>query len=87
MYEPIRVLSIFIISLVSFIAGVLINGLALTDNYETKMEAYVNNHNNLEKQLETSRISEAECKAVLVHTVNEGVRLTELIVKNNKGKK
>jgi len=74
------------VCLISFIFGVLISGLSITNNYETKMEAYVNNQGILEKQLETSRMAEAECKAVLVHTVNEGVRLTELIVKN-KGKK
>jgi len=74
------------VCLISFIFGVLISGLSIINSYETKMEAYVNNHGILEKQLETSRMSEAECKAVLVHTVQEGVRLTELIVKN-KGKK
>ena len=41
----------------------------------------------LEQQLDHMRMSDGECKAVLEHTVKEGIRLTELIVKNNKTKK
>ena len=41
----------------------------------------------LEQQLDLARMSDGECKAVLEHTIKEGIRLTELIVKNNKGKK
>jgi len=41
----------------------------------------------LEQQLDHMRMSDGECKAVLEHTIKEGIRLTELIVKNNKGKK
>jgi len=53
--------------------------------YEEKLKAHQEANAILEEKLDSYRMSEAECKAVLVHTVNEGVRLTELIVK--KGKK
>jgi len=55
--------------------------------YNEKLKAQQEANAILEEKLDSYRMSEAECKAVLVHTVNEGVRLTELIVKNNKGKK
>jgi len=55
--------------------------------YDQKLKAHQEANAILEEKLDSYRMSEAECKAVLVHTVNEGVRLTELIVKNNKGKK
>jgi len=54
--------------------------------YDEKLKAYQEANAILEEKLDGYRMSEAECKAVLVHTVAEGVRLTELIVKN-KGKK
>jgi len=55
--------------------------------YDEKLKAYQEANAILEAKLDGYRMAEAECKAVLVHTVQEGVRLTELIVKNNKGKK
>jgi len=54
--------------------------------YDDKLKAHQEANAILEEKLDGYRMSEAECKAVLVHTVAEGVRLTELIVKN-KGKK
>ena len=54
--------------------------------YDQKLKAHQEANAILEEKLDSYRMSEAECKAVLVHTVAEGVRLTELIVKN-KGKK
>jgi len=54
--------------------------------YDDKLKAHQEANAILEEKLDSYRMSEAECKAVLVHTVAEGVRLTELIVKN-KGKK
>jgi len=54
---------------------------------DEKLKAYQEANAILEAKLDGYRMSDAECRAVLTHTVNEGVRLTELIVKNNKGKK
>ena len=55
--------------------------------YDEKLKAHQEANAILEAKLDGYRMSDAECRAVLTHTVNEGVRLTELIVKNNKGKK
>jgi len=74
---------LFLVSCSLFIYSVVEIG----KEYDEKLKAYQEANAILEAKLDGYRMAEAECKAVLVHTVNEGVRLTELIVKNNKGKK
>ena len=73
---------LFLVSCSLFIYSVVEIG----KEYDEKLKAHQEANAILEEKLDSYRMSEAECKAVLVHTVNEGVRLTELIVKN-KGKK
>jgi len=73
---------LFLVSCSLFIYSVVEIG----KEYDEKLKAYQEANAILEAKLDGYRMAEAECKAVLVHTVQEGVRLTELIVKN-KGKK
>ena len=73
---------LFLVSCSLFIYSVVEIG----KEYDERLKAYQEANAILEAKLDGYRMAEAECKAVLVHTVNEGVRLTELIVKN-KGKK
>jgi len=73
---------LFLVSCSLFIYSVVEIG----KEYDDKLKAHQEANDILEEKLDGYRMSEAECKAVLVHTVAEGVRLTELIVKN-KGKK
>jgi len=74
---------LFLVSCSLFIYSVVEIG----KEYDEKLKAYQEANAILEAKLDGYRMSDAECRAVLTHTVNEGVRLTELIVKNNKGKK
>jgi len=74
---------LFLVSCSLFIYSVVEIG----KEYDEKLKAYQEANAILESKLDGYRMSDAECRAVLTHTVNEGVRLTELIVKNNKGKK
>jgi len=73
---------LFLISCSLFIYSVV----GIGKEYDDKLKGYQEANKILEEKLDSYRMAEAECKAVLVHTINEGVRLTELIVKN-KGKK
>jgi len=81
--KDIIIVAVFLVCCGAYVYSVVEIG----KEYDEKLKAYQEANAILEEKLDSYRMGEAECKAVLVHTVNEGVRLTELIVKNNKGKK